>query len=33
MAGNNKGNQYIQMSWNLLNTLKTKVLYRVDADF
>lgn len=27
------GQQYIQMSWNLLNGLKTKLLYRVDADF
>ena len=27
------GQQYVQMSWNLLNGLKTKLLYRVGVDF
>jgi hypothetical protein len=27
------GQQYIQMSWNLLNKLQTKLIYRVDVDF
>lgn len=27
------GTHYIQMSWNLLNKVKTKLLYRVDVDF
>lgn len=27
------GTHYIQMSWNLLNKLKSKLLYRVDVDF
>lgn len=27
------GTQYIQMAWNLLHKLKTRLLYRVDADF
>jgi hypothetical protein len=29
----NRGNHYIQMTWNLLNKLKTRLLFRVDADF
>lgn len=27
------GTQYIQMSWNLMQKLKAKLVYRVDADF
>lgn len=30
---NQKGNQYIQMTWNLLGRLKTKLVYRLDVDF
>lgn len=28
-----KGNQYIQMSWNLLSEVKAKIVFRVDVDF
>lgn len=29
----NRGNVHIQMSWNLLSKLKTKLVYRLDVDF
>lgn len=32
-SGGNRGNLYIQMSWNLLSKLSTKLIYRIDADF
>ena len=32
-SSGNRGNLYIQMSWNLLSKLSTKLIYRIDADF